>query len=324
MGRFLASQTSTDLDSGISGTLFRSVVEQCADGVVVVDAAGRIAYLNPAAESLFGYSAKAACGQPLDLLIPETYRKAHRRHVAAFKQSDNRSRRMGDRTVRTYGVAADGHEFPADVSIMQSAGADGPFFVAMVRDISERVAMEHEFQTLANTDPLTGLANRRAFLARAEQEVAEARRYGIPLSAAMVDIDRFKTVNDRFGHATGDRALQMVATRLVETVRKPDVFARWGGEEFVCLLPHTGPDVARTAGERLRRRVEDLTIAEAGRVTVSVGLASLGGESDTIDALIDRADQALYAAKRAGRNKVVLIEADQLVAPRGRNGLAVA
>ncbi len=286
--------------------LFHSVVEHSADAIVICDAASRLIYINQAAEAMFGLTLRRALGKPLDMLIPSRHRKSHRRHVEGFGQSGEPARHMGDRTVRTFGLRADGTEFPTDISIMTADGETGPIYIAMVRDISEQVAMQNRLETLANTDALTGVSNRRAFLERAEQEFAEARRYGNPLSAAMIDIDRFKALNDRFGHATGDQVLQKVATTLAATLRKPDIFARWGGEEFICLLPHTDADLAQTAAQRLRRGVEALGVAPAAGVTVSIGVASLIHGDDNIEMLIDRADQALYAAKRAGRNKVVL------------------
>ena len=290
--------------------LFRDIVENCADGVVVVTEDGRIVYLNYAAEELFGWPLRRALGQTIEILMPKAFRAAHARHMGVFRDAGESARRMGDRLLRTYGLHADGREFPTDISIMGSESEAGRVYVAIVRDISEQVETERRLEALANTDSLTGVSNRRAFIARAEQEFAAARRYKVPLSAAMIDIDQFKRLNDKFGHAEGDRILTAVAQRLSATLRKPDIFARWGGEEFICLLPHTDADVARQAGERLRQCVETLGLTDSGikdlSLTVSVGVASLSTDDDTIDTLINRADQGLYAAKANGRNKVVI------------------
>ena len=290
--------------------LFRDIVENCADGIVVVTEDGRIAYLNHAAEELFGRSLRRVLGQPVEILMPKTFRANHSRYMRAFRNAEETARRMGDRLLRTYGLRADGREFPTDISIMASQSETGPVYVAIVRDISEQVDMERQLEALANTDPLTGVSNRRAFLSRAEQEFAAAQRYKVALSAVMIDIDRFKLLNDKFGHAEGDRILTTVAQQLCKTLRKADIFARWGGEEFICLLPHTDADVARRAGERLRQSVEAMGSTESGvkdlKVTVSVGVASLAASDAAIDTLINRADRGLYAAKASGRNKVVL------------------
>lgn len=300
--------------AGISALLFRDIVENCADGIVVITAEGRIAYLNQAAEQMFGWPLRRALGRPIEIFMPEQFRSAHPGHIEAFHRAGEPARRMGDRLLRTYGLKADGTEFPTDISIMESDSETGTVFVALVRDITEQVEMETRLEDLANTDPLTGVSNRRAFLTRAAQEVAEARRYDVPLSAAMIDIDRFKALNDRFGHAIGDRVLLVVATQLSGALRKPDIFARWGGEEFICLLPHTDADLAKTAAERLRCCIDETSVAatdvELARVTVSIGVASLAETDRSIDMLIDRADRGLYIAKQTGRNKVVLQHPD--------------
>jgi diguanylate cyclase (GGDEF)-like protein/PAS domain S-box-containing protein len=306
MGVSSVSEVRPGWAAGVPETLFKNVVEHCADAVVIANGNGRIVYLNQMAQNMFGLSLRRALGKSLDILIPTPYRKTHKQHVETFGKSGKKARHMGDRTVRTYGLRADGTEFPTDISIMRADSESGPVFVAMVRDISEQVDMQNRLEALANTDPLTGVSNRRAFLERAEQELAEARRYGNPLSAAMIDIDRFKALNDRFGHAIGDQVLQQVARQLATTLRKPDIFARWGGEEFICLLPHTDATLAQSAAERLRRAIEALEAAASARVTVSIGVTSLVSADSEIETLIDRADQALYEAKRAGRNKVAL------------------
>ena len=294
--------------------LFRDIVENCADGIVVITNDGRISFLNRAAEEMFGRPLRRALGQPVEILMPKEFRANHIRHMQAFHDSGEKARRMSDRLLRTRGLRADGRDFPTDISIMASENEAGPVYIAIVRDISDQVEMERRLQELANTDPLTGVSNRRAFLTRAEQEFAVARRYHVPLSAAMIDIDRFKLLNDKFGHAAGDRVLTEVARQLRATLRKPDIFARWGGEEFICLLPHTDAAVAWQAGERLRQGIENLALADSGiedsSLTVSVGVASLAKDDDAIDALINRADQGLYAAKARGRNKVVLEHTD--------------
>ncbi len=317
----------------ISDTLYRYIVENSADGIVIITEDGRIAYLNVAAQKMFGHSLRRLRGRPIEVLMPEDFRAGHAHHVEAFRRSGEHSRSMSDRLLHTFGLRADGRKFPADISILKTTAGAEPVYIAIVRDVSKHVALEAKLEKLANTDPLTGIANRRAFLARAEQEFEAARRYKLDLSLAMVDIDRFKAFNDRFGHATGDQVLIGVAHHLASNLRKPDLIARWGGEEFICLLPHTSADVALAAAERLRQSVQELAIPETAagagskpaKVTVSIGLASIersGVERPSversgsgIDALIEQADQALYAAKAAGRDRVVLHRADRRTRP---------
>jgi diguanylate cyclase (GGDEF)-like protein len=165
-----------------------------------------------------------------------------------------------------------------------------------------------ELERLAFTDPLTGLLNRRRLIELAERELARSRRYGRALSLLMLDIDRFKLVNDRLGHEAGDAALCQVARTCSAMLRAGDLLARWGGEEFVTVLPETDAAGARRLAERLRAAVDGQPARQGSRaipMTVSIGIAELAGEDDGIATLVARADEALYAAKRAGRNLVL-------------------
>ena len=165
-----------------------------------------------------------------------------------------------------------------------------------------------ELRRLATSDGLTGLANRRAFFERLEAEVSRCRRYPNPLSLALVDVDHFKRVNDRYGHPAGDEVLRRVAQTLRELARETDLVARYGGEEFAMLLPSTDEAGAAALAERVRKGIERMEVTWEGRpipVAASLGVATLQGEADTGEALVSRADQALYAAKETGRNRVV-------------------
>ncbi len=171
----------------------------------------------------------------------------------------------------------------------------------------KNVFLLEETRRLANSDALTGLQNRRRATERLEAEVARARRYGVPLSLALCDIDHFKQVNDRYGHNMGDEVLVRVAGALQEALRQVDLVGRWGGEEFLVLLPDTDPEGARIVGERLRTAVEALPpfLDGPATVTCSIGVATFQSE-DSGTVFVDRADQALYKAKKSGRNRIEL------------------
>lgn len=172
---------------------------------------------------------------------------------------------------------------------------------ALARAYSHRAA-----EAQASTDALTGLPNRRYF-EEIVSLLAKRRRAGDAVGILMVDIDKFKVLNDTHGHATGDEVLRAVAGAIVAAVREDDVPARFGGEEFVVLLRNPDPGVAVEVGERIRAAVRGLDLARlgVGRVSVSVGVAVADGPDEPIEALIETADQALYRAKRAGRDRVV-------------------
>jgi diguanylate cyclase (GGDEF)-like protein len=181
-----------------------------------------------------------------------------------------------------------------------------------IRTLTDQLdAANRRLAELADTDGLTGIANRRRFDQVYAIEHERADRYKRPLSLAMVDIDHFKKVNDTYGHAIGDVALKAVARALAETIRQSDYVARLGGEEFGIVAPEVGPAGGLALGERLRKRVEALTVAdEQGKqfpVTISVGVVAWDGQLKTQqDALLKHADDALYQAKQSGRNRVHL------------------
>ncbi|NIR30529.1 MAG: GGDEF domain-containing protein [Gammaproteobacteria bacterium] len=163
-----------------------------------------------------------------------------------------------------------------------------------------------ELETLSRTDAMTGLPNRRHLDDRLTDEVYRLRRYGSPLCVSLVDVDHFKTINDRFGHRTGDAVLRTVARLLAQSVRRSDFVARWGGEEFALLLPETRLVGACTMLERLRQTLSDYVVPPlTAPVTASFGVSEVGAEEDGESALC-RADRALYRAKREGRNRVAL------------------
>lgn len=171
--------------------------------------------------------------------------------------------------------------------------------VTLREHAEEKVAMDQ----LATTDPLTGLANRRGLNSRLGEERARAERYNDTFSLLMLDLDRFKRVNDTFGHDRGDLVLREVARILEEACREPDLAGRWGGEEFMMILPQIDLDEARGVADRIRERVAGTKFAEVVDLTVSIGVATLEG-GDDVDGLFARADRALYAAKERGRNRV--------------------
>lgn len=165
-----------------------------------------------------------------------------------------------------------------------------------------------ELETLATRDPLTGLFNRREFVRQAEHELARAQRLGGVLSLLMVDLDHFKLINDRFGHPAGDEVLRHVARLMTQTVRQTDRIARFGGEEFVLLLPDTPEADALRLADKLRQQLADTPVAGVGiPVTASIGLACMpAGKTLTLDTLLQQTDRALYQAKHQGRNRTVV------------------
>jgi two-component system cell cycle response regulator len=188
----------------------------------------------------------------------------------------------------------------ADVDV-RSAGLVADAMGVVVKSLF----LIEETQQLALTDGLTGLYNRRHASKRLEEEIARSRRNNTGLCVAMCDVDHFKAINDEFGHGAGDRVLQQIANSLTEYVRRNDIVARWGGEEFLVIFSEIKLTAARIVAERLRGRLANAPQVEGGpeQISVSIGLAMLGTGVDG-ETLIEQADQALYRAKARGRNRV--------------------
>ncbi len=176
-------------------------------------------------------------------------------------------------------------------------------------EIQERKRLEKDLKKLANTDVLTGIMNRRYFLEQTKNEIQRHCRFSHSMTLLMLDIDRFKTINDTHGHPAGDQVIRSLASTLMEGVRHVDLVGRLGGEEFAVLLVETPPKDALETAQRLRKGIMGKSIDHESHViyyTVSIGVAHARQKEDTVDDLISRADRALYSAKKNGRNRVEL------------------
>ena len=260
----------------------------------------RYLYVNRAYERLWGVQRSAVIGRTVAEILGENLFRLHERHMKAALEG---------RTVR-YEVRrrTNGAEFVDSVACVPHVDGQGDpagFFMLCV-DVTERTRLEERLNDLASYDPLTGALNRRALMERAGSELDRCSRDGSPFSLAIVDLDHFKNVNDTWGHAAGDEVLKTLAETFRRALRPADVFGRFGGEEFIALLPVADADEAADIAERLRRLTEESAIATpegAIRVTLSAGhTTALPGDSP--DDLLRRADSALYESKRSGRNRV--------------------
>lgn len=174
---------------------------------------------------------------------------------------------------------------------------------------SERNALIEQLHTQATTDSLTQLSNRHSFIQQSSAALAQAKRHGYPISLVMLDVDHFKGINDQYGHATGDEALRTLARCCKETRRPGDLVGRLGGEEFVLLLPHTDGSEAKAIADRLRNLVQAQQIENTEGTGISITFSAGAAEAkpdEFLEQFMHRADTAIYAAKQAGRNQVLL------------------
>ncbi|MDB4976468.1 MAG: diguanylate cyclase with and sensor [Myxococcaceae bacterium] len=280
---------------------FRTITELATDGIITADAFGRITLWNQGATRLFGHQESEVLGRPIAMLMPERYVLDHDHAFVGFDET--RMLKAVGRTTELTALRKDGSEFPVELSTSTWFEDGTRYFTTFVRDISERKRLEAAILTLASTDHLTGLLNRRAGEDKLQRELVRSRRYERELSCVLLDIDFFKRINDTYGHATGDHVLRNMARLLSERIRGSDAAARWGGEEFLLVLPETGLTGAYELAEALRKLVASTSFDLPIGVTISLGVAQVGPD-ETPEHVVARADELLYAAKRNGRNQV--------------------
>lgn len=287
-------------------TAMRAITDSANDAVIMMNPEGNISFWNPAAEKMFGYHNDEVMGKNVHkLLAPAHYHKAYETAFPRF-QKMGRGNAIG-RTLELEALKKDGSQIFIELSLSSLKRPDGWHAVGIVRNITERKRSEAELTLLATTDDLTGIWNRRYFLDAMAREIERARRHGHVFSVLMLDIDHFKTINDKFGHASGDAVLKHLVTVKQGILRQTDITGRLGGEEFGILLPETNLDGAVLLAERLRSTIEETPAHHDGRdifYTVSIGAADYRQDEDSIDKLLLQADKALYRAKEAGRNRV--------------------
>ena len=298
-------------------TRLRRILETAVDGIITINRAGIVESFNAAAAEIFGYTADEVIGQNVRVLTPEPIQPLHDGYIQRFIET-GQARIVGTGREVT-GRRKDGTLIPLELSINVVRQGSRMWFTGIVRDITRAKALQAELESLAITDPLTALYNRRYFDERLEYEFTRAERYAYPLTLMLLDIDNFKDINDRYGHPTGDRYLKALSTLLLTQVRDVDTVARYGGEELVVILPHTELEAANGIAERIRVRTSAMVVpSELGpiRRTVSIGIAAYtplasvvrtNTETSSIGAakdLLRVADSALYSAKRGGRDRV--------------------
>jgi diguanylate cyclase (GGDEF)-like protein/PAS domain S-box-containing protein len=283
--------------------ILSAIMKSARDAIIMIDDKGDVTFWNPAAEQVFGYTKEEVMGKELHRFMIHD-ESLYQRYKEAFKkfQSSGKGSAVG-KTIELKTKHKDGHEIYVELSLSAVKIKDSWHAIGILRDITERKKIEEMIYLQSITDPLTNIYNRRFFMQMMEQEMERTRRNGKPFSLIMFDIDHFKSVNDRFGHAAGDMVLKSIADTVKNRIRKTDCFARWGGEEFIILLPETSLKDAAGLAEELREKLSNMTLPEVGHITASFGVASFR-PSDTIDTILLRADDMLYEAKAAGRNCV--------------------
>lgn len=268
-------------------------------------------YMSRKAKDFYGVSAAEAQSNPerlFEVIHPDDVSKVH--------ESIEASRQNLTEWICDYRITREGRtRWVRGVSRPERNPDGSTTWHGVITDIDDQKQLEFQLEALSVTDELTGLYNRRYLLRKLEELLDESARYGHPFSLLSLDIDFFKTVNDSWGHLTGDTVLRKVASLIEQRTRKPDIVARTGGEEFIVLMPHTTLSDARHVAESLRIGLETETFVSENNttfnVTLSAGVVSWDKRISSVQELLSACDQLLYRAKRAGRNQVVVSETDE-------------
>ncbi|MCL7462884.1 diguanylate cyclase [Pseudomonas sp. NW5] len=280
-----------------SAQLLANALHVSQDAVFITNAEGLIEFVNQGFEMITGYSSREALGQRPAILSSGEHGPAFYRRLW---HSLNAGQTFRATVTNRHKL---GHLIHCEETITPVRDGQGVIthFVCIAKDMTSRIHAEQELRQQASHDSLTGLYNRRAGERELERAFAARVDDGQPLSVLLLDIDHFKAINDTWGHPAGDVALQQVAELLRTQVRSTDRVVRWGGEEFLIVLPHCPLHTAHTLAEHLRASLAATEIPEIGHLTLSIGVAEME-DQETLAGLVSRADRALYKAKKEGRN----------------------
>jgi diguanylate cyclase (GGDEF)-like protein/PAS domain S-box-containing protein len=285
---------------------FRALLEHIRDyAIYMADLSGRIDGWNASLRRLGGWQPEDVTGAPIGMMFRRE-RTAHALDAALLEGA----RRDGTAEVEGWFVRKNGTSFWGSTvaTVLPDREGKPQCFMLVTRDLTDRKHLEDRLIALATTDPLTGAANRRAGETMLQDLFGRWLHKGHVFSVMMIDCDHFKKVNDRWGHETGDEVLVSLVRICRSRLRGDDTIMRWGGEEFLLLLPETRRDTAAKLAERLRAELESACVMrDATKIvtTVSIGIAEVGAADSCADDVVRRADCLLYQAKRAGRNRVI-------------------
>ncbi|MEO6365572.1 MAG: diguanylate cyclase [Luteimonas sp.] len=274
-----------------------------ADGIAIVDTQGRITCLNPVASHLTGWKEKMSLGRNLAKVVNFTDNQGRSLNVLAEGFSSDEEGIVSL-------VRRDGHTILVDGTVAQVHDRDKQAIGAVVtfRNVTAATRLTRELTYHANHDSLTGVLNRRAFAAQLDRAITNAAEFGTGNAMLYIDLDQFKTVNDRGGHAAGDELLRQLALLLRKQLREHDTVARLGGDEFAVLLENCTPDHAATVAEKIRAAIVAFSFAWHGRtfqLGTSIGQIEFADGARSGEDLIGMADRMCYLAKAGGRNQVV-------------------
>lgn len=304
-----------------SEKLYKSIFDASPDAIVMFDINYRILIASKSANEVLGFEGDCLVGENILQFFVDKESKRIEKNIRRVFNENNigttnyRGKKNNNSTI-----------YEVNSRAIKDENGNSINLVSIIRDVTQKVileelleAREKQYKELAkelerknislservSIDNLTGIKNRYYFDERIKEEVDLAKRQKVSFSLLLFDLDHFKLVNDNFGHDVGDKVLKRVTDAVSKIIRSYDIFARWGGEEFVVLMPNTTEAEAVPAAEKIRKTVEDISHPDIEKITISIGIA-IWEPDDDVDQIFVKADKALYTAKNQGRNRVIV------------------
>ena len=304
-----------------SEKLYKSIFDASPDAIVMFDINYRILIASKSANEVLGFEGDCLVGENILQFFVDKESKRIEKNIRRVFNENNigttnyRGKKNNNSTI-----------YEVNSRAIKDDNGNSINLVSIIRDVTQKVileevleAREKQYKELAkelerknislservSIDNLTGIKNRYYFDERIKEEVDLAKRQKVSFSLLLFDLDHFKLVNDNFGHDIGDKVLKRVTDAVSKIIRSYDIFARWGGEEFVVLMPNTTEAEAVLAAEKIRKAVEDIIHPDIEKITISIGIA-IWEVDDDVDQIFVKADKALYTAKNQGRNRVIV------------------
>jgi diguanylate cyclase (GGDEF)-like protein/PAS domain S-box-containing protein len=285
----------------------KSILESIPDALLIVDYTGDVKYLNSTAESMFGYLAEELLDKPINQLLPTNQRKEHAEQMSKYMESPS-ARVMGSR-MNMSAINRKGKKFPVDIVLNTVTYEDKPHIICIVRDMTTLKLKSDELEAalkresnLARYDPLTRVANRRLFNEHLKTMFHLSQRVGFIFTLVLIDIDDFKSINDRFGHTIGDEVLVRTAETLKDCTRRSDLVSRFGGDEFAVFLEHSSTTSIESIVTKMHESLHALYEASEWPISASFGALCCDVPPSTPEKVLEITDRILYEAKTAGKS----------------------
>lgn len=279
--------------------IYKRVINASLDVIISINEKQEILLWNDASSKTFGYMEDEVLGKPITLIIPKKYHRKHKNGMRRFIKT-GKAKLIG-KVVEVEGIKKDGSLFPIELSLSASKSRKGFIFTAIIRDISERKFLEKKLEDMAIRDSLTWMYNRHYFNEVINREFERAKRYRYFISMMIIDVDKFKIINDNYGHARGDLVLKGIAECLEKNLRSSDIVIRYGGDEFLAVLPKANGRDLRTVMEKVKKRVKEWSENSDFGFPVSIscgGYALNPDRKKNVDEVLKEADKRLYKDKK--------------------------